>query len=104
MKEKIRCLKSLGPSYLVALLTTSEEDRQMNLIFEYVHRKLRREEGQMEAEQISKVQAEMLELGELLARHCVVHEFQFDNVGLDRLNRLKYFLGFAFKIDRNVNK
>lgn len=40
MKEKIRCLKSLGSNLIVALLTTSEEDNSLNLVFEYVHKKL----------------------------------------------------------------
>lgn len=40
MKEKVRCLKSLGSNLVVALITTSEEDNSLNLLFEYVQRKL----------------------------------------------------------------
>jgi hypothetical protein len=34
----------------------------------------------------------------------IIHEFKFHNVGLDKSLRLKYFLGFDFKIDKTSNK
>ncbi len=46
----------------------------------------------------------MYELAENLASHCVEHEFHPENIGLDKRNGLKYYLGFNFKIDRSMRK
>jgi hypothetical protein len=51
-----------------------------------------------------QVKRDLLELAGTLAGCSVLHEFKIDNVGLDRNNRLKYFLGFAFRIDRGLNR
>lgn len=46
----------------------------------------------------------MLELAQMLAGLHVVHDFKFHNVGLDKLLKLKYFLGFDFTIDKSYNQ
>lgn len=60
MKEKIRCLKSLGSNLIVALTATNEEENSLNLIFEYVHKKLEDEQWNMEPEIAERVQNELL--------------------------------------------
>lgn len=43
-------------------------------------------------------------MAETLVSKGVEHEFRVENIGLDRKEKLKYFLGFAFRIDRGMNK
>lgn len=46
----------------------------------------------------------LYELAENLANRGVEHEFRMENIGLDNKNNLKYFLGFAFRIDRSMKR
>lgn len=46
----------------------------------------------------------MISLAENLANHCIDHEFKMNNIGLDKRNNLKYYLGLNFKIDRTMQK
>ena len=39
-----------------------------------------------------------------LVSHCIEHEFKASNIGIDKRSKVKYFLGFAFRIDRSIKK
>ena len=104
MKEKLRMLKTLAVPQLVGLLSTSEEENTLHLFFEYVPQKMEGALWSLESEVVERVKGELLELAQLLAAHSVVLDLRIENVGLDRNNRLKYFMGFAFRIDRTINR
>lgn len=54
--------------------------------------------------QVDCIKDSMNEFAQNLVTHCVEHEFKVENIGLDKKNMVKYFLGFGFKIDRGMKK
>lgn len=43
-------------------------------------------------------------MAQYLANHSIVLDLRIENVGLDKSNHLKYFMGFGFRIDRALNR
>lgn len=54
--------------------------------------------------QLESIKEGLNEFAQNLVAHCVEHEFKVENIGLDRKNSVKYYLGFGFKIDRAMKK
>lgn len=97
-------LKNLGFQHLVGLEGTAEAEDHLDLLFEYAPFSFQAHLASLSPEQVDKIRDGMYELAENLANKCVEHEFRVENIGLDRKEHLKYFIGFAFKIDRGMNK
>ncbi len=58
----------------------------------------------MDEDRVERVKNMMYDLANNLVNHCVQHEFKVRNIGLDRRNGLKYFLGLNFNIDKAMRK
>ena len=58
----------------------------------------------MDEDRVERVKNMMYDLADNLVNHCVQHEFKVSNIGLDRRNGLKYFLGLNFNIDKAMRK
>jgi hypothetical protein len=97
-------LHMLNNCHLVSLISAFEDEHQISLIFEYVHRKLDTEVWSLNLETIERLKVDMTRLTVKLASSGILHSLWFDNVGLGPKNELKYFLGFNFKINQTVNK
>jgi len=53
---------------------------------------------------IQKIRKDLQELAENVAAHFIDHQFKLSNIGVDRRNNLKYFLGMNFRIDKTLPK
>lgn len=60
--------------------------------------------GTLTPSQVDSIKDGMNEFAQNLVAHCVEHEFKVENIGVDKKNMAKYFLGFGFKIDRGMKK
>lgn len=97
-------LKNLGFQHLVGLESTAEDEQGFILSFQYVPNKFQPFMTAGNEQIVSKIQKELAELVENIAAHSIEHQFKLSNIGLDKRNNLKYYIGFDFKIDRALVK
>lgn len=72
-KAKIAKLRQISSEYLIDLVEIEYEQNWMNLIYEYIHRKLDNEIWKVSDMELNKIKDQMIELGYLLSREGVRH-------------------------------